>query len=87
MRARTAGRTGRGEPGVSLILAEDETSLETHGPQQIHLPPGMRRRVIRVRTVSISEPRFCYNNHTAVLLTLKFYWASISSEKKTATIT
>lgn len=34
-----AGRTGRGEPGISLILAEDETSAETHGPRQIHLPP------------------------------------------------
>lgn len=51
VRARTAGRTGRGEPGISLILAEDETSPETHGPQQIHLPPKMRHKIIRVRTV------------------------------------
>lgn len=53
VRARMAGRTGRGEPGVSLILAEDETSAETHGPQQIHLPPTMRPKVIGIRTVSI----------------------------------
>lgn len=42
VRARMAGRTGRGEPGISLILAEEEISLETHGPQQIHLPPKKR---------------------------------------------
>lgn len=43
VKARMAGRTGRGEPGVSLILAEDEASPETHGPQQIHLPPKTRQ--------------------------------------------
>lgn len=73
VRARTAGRTGRGEPGVSLILAEDETSPETHGPQQIHLPPGMTRKVIRVRTVSISEPPLCLNNHTVNTHCESFY--------------
>lgn len=59
VRARMAGRTGRGEPGVSLILAEDETSAETHGPQQIHLPPKKRHKVFRVRTVCMSEPPPC----------------------------
>lgn len=33
VKARKAGRMGRGDPDVSLILAEDETSLETHGRQ------------------------------------------------------
>lgn len=56
VRAKMAGRTGRGEPGISLILAEDETSLETHGPQQIHLPPKMTQKIVRVRVLSISEP-------------------------------
>lgn len=55
MRAKMAGRTGGGEPGISLILAEDVTSLETHGPQQIHLPPKMRHKIGRVSVVSISK--------------------------------
>lgn len=34
-----AGRPVRGELGVGLILERDETSAETHGPRQLHLPP------------------------------------------------
>lgn len=37
VRARKAGRMGRGKTTISLILAEEETSPVTHGPQQIHL--------------------------------------------------
>lgn len=37
VRARKAGRTGGGETGISLILAEEETSAVTHGPQQTHI--------------------------------------------------
>ncbi|TNN29450.1 hypothetical protein EYF80_060400 [Liparis tanakae] len=36
--ARTAGRTGGGEPGIGLIVAGDEASQETHGRRQIHTP-------------------------------------------------
>lgn len=70
--ARMAGRTGGGELGISLILAEDVTSPETHGPQQIDLPPEKRRKVIRVRTVSMSEPHLCLNNHSSSYNKLKY---------------
>lgn len=42
VRARKAGRMGRGDPDVSLILAKDQISLETHG-QQLAPPPHLNR--------------------------------------------
>lgn len=38
-RRRRAGRKGGGrEPGSDPMVAGDETSAETHGPQQTHRP-------------------------------------------------
>lgn len=56
VKARMAGRPVRGELGIGLIFERDDTSAETHGPRQLHLPPKERQKVAGLE--EFSDPFF-----------------------------